>query len=136
MTLIRDYTTLSKLKTFEERFEYLKLAGKVGIETFGYDRPINQLFYRSPEWQSVRNYVIDRDNGFDLGAMDYEIVGRAIVHHMNPITIDDFEDPEAIMNPEFLILTSVQTHRAIHFGVSHLPPRLPPVRKPGDTKLW
>ena len=137
MMMIRTYSNLSKLRTFEERFKYLKLAGTVGEQTFGWDRPINQLLYRSPEWRSVRDRVILRDNGFDLGCSDYEIAGKVIIHHMNPLTVEDVMDynPD-VLNPEFLITVSVATHRAIHFGPQHLVPRLPPARRPGDTKLW
>lgn len=134
---IRRYSELQHLNTFEDRFDYLRLKGDVGRETFGFDRYLNQRFYRSREWQLVRDRVIARDLGMDLGIPGYEIHSRILIHHMNPITVDDIKngDPD-ILNPEFLITTTHNTHNAIHYGDFDLIPKLPPERKPGDTKLW
>ena len=117
MAIIKTYSELRKLKTFEERFEYLRLDGEVGIETFGFDRYFNQKFYKSKEWLHSRDNVIIRDDGYDLGIEDYEIRGRIIVHHLNPITLDDIEkQTELLLNPEYLITTAHATHNAIHYG--------------------
>lgn len=115
---IRTYSELSKLNTFRERYEYLKLDGTVGEETFGFDRYLNQMFYKSDEWKRVRNYVITRDNGCDLGINDRKIIDSVIlVHHMNPITKDDIINKnEILLNPEYLITTVKNTHDAIHYG--------------------
>ena len=111
------YTELSKLTTFNERFNYLKLDGSVGEETFGYDRILNQLLYKSKKWRKVRDEVLIRDNGGDLGLEDYPINGRAIIHHMNPITVEDvLNDKPEIFDPEYLITVSNSTHNAIHFS--------------------
>ena len=137
MTKIRSYNELSWLRTFEERFEYLSLKGIVGQDTFGFDRWINQHFYRSWEWKSVRYKVISRDNGCDLGIPGYEIFTGLLVHHMNPLSVDDIQHGEDwIIDPNFLITTSLQTHNAIHYGDESLLPRGPVERKPGDTRLW
>lgn len=115
--MMRTYSELSKLKTFEERFNYLKLDGKVGQETFGYDRYLNQILYKSPEWKRTRNNIIIRDNGCDLGIEGYEISGAAIIHHMNPITIEQIENRDPIIfDEDFLISTVLRTHNAIHYG--------------------
>lgn len=118
MKNIRTYSELSKLKTFRERYEYLKLDGTVGEETFGFDRYINQMFYKSEEWKRIRNYVITRDNGCDLGIQDRKIVDSVIlVHHMNPITKEDIINKnEILLDPEYLITTIKPTHDAIHYG--------------------
>ena len=135
--MIRTYKELSRLKTFEERFDYLKLNGSIGTETFGFDRYINQMFYRSKEWKSIRNHVIVRDNGCDLGIEGREIQKGIIVHHINPIKIDDIVSAtEFLMNPDYLICTSLKTHNAIHYGDSNLLDKDPIIRRPGDTKLW
>lgn len=135
--MIRTYKELSRLKTFEERFDYLKLSGSIGTETFGFDRYINQMFYRSKEWKSIRNHVIVRDNGCDLGVEGREIQKGIIVHHINPIKIDDIVSAtEFLMNPDYLICTSLKTHNAIHYGDSNLLDKDPIIRRPGDTKLW
>lgn len=135
--MIRTYKELSRLQTFEERFEYLKLSGSIGTETFGFDRYINQMFYRSKEWKSIRNHVIVRDNGCDLGIEGREIQKGIIVHHINPIKIDDIVSAtEFLMNPDYLICTSLKTHNAIHYGDSNLLDKDPIIRRPGDTKLW
>ena len=115
--IIRTYNELMLLPTFEERFEYLKLSGRVGEETFGFDRWLNQKFYRSAEWKHLRDQVIIRDNGCDLGVEGREIYGKILIHHMNPITIEDISNnPEEILNPEYLISVSLDTHNAIHYG--------------------
>ena len=113
----RTVTELFRLKTFEDRYEYLKLGGSVGADTFGFDRYLNQRFYRSREWKSVRDQVIIRDNGCDLGVDDREIQDRIIIHHMNPMVASDLEDynPD-VLNPEYLITTTHATHNAIHYG--------------------
>lgn len=135
--MIRCYTELKRLKTFEERFEYLKLAGKVGEETFGFDRYLNQTFYKSLEWKRIRNEVIIRDNGCDLGVDGYDIDGLIFIHHMNPISLDAITSgDERIINPEFLITTSFQTHNAMHYGGKDILMLRPADRKPGDTSLW
>lgn len=116
-TTIRTYSELSQLTTFEERFEYLKLGGKVGADTFGFDRYLNQQLYKSPEWKRVRQEVILRDNGCDMGLEDYDIFGTIYVHHMNPITVEDIENSsDFLLNPEYLISVTLDTHNAIHYG--------------------
>lgn len=134
---IRTYSELRRLDTFEERFEYLKLGGVLGVQTFGYDRWINQRFYKSREWLQVRDQVIVRDNGCDLGVEGFEIYSGLIVHHMNPISLDDLEKGlEWVVDPNYLITTSLRTHNAIHYGDETLLPRGPVERTPGDTTLW
>ena len=136
--MIYTYSQLIRLPTFEERFQYLKLQGKVGEETFGFDRYFNQKFYRSTEWKQIRNYVIARDQGCDLAIFDRQIMGRIYVHHMNPINVNDIKDAsDYILNPDYLVCVSKQTHDAIHFSdESILIPSNPIERSPGDTKLW
>ena len=135
--IIRTYKELSDLKTFEERFEYLKLNGEVGASTFGFDRIFNQIFYRSKEWKSIRSQVIIRDNGCDLGAEEHDIYGKILVHHMNPISINDIEKrSDFLLNPDYLICTSHITHNAIHYGDSNLLPKAPAERYANDTCLW
>lgn len=134
---IKTYSELSKLKTFEARFEYLKLKGSVGESTFGFDRYLNQVFYRSQRWKKVRDEVIIRDNGCDLGIEDREIYGKVLIHHMNPITIDDIRnESEFLLNPEFLICVTHDTHNAIHYGDEHLLVRNPVERTKNDTCPW
>lgn len=135
---IRTYSELRSLKTFEERFEYLQLNGKVGEDTFGFDRYLNQVFYRSQRWKSVRDQVIIRDNGCDLGLEDYEIQGRILIHHMNPLAIRDIVDEtDLLLNPEYLICTSHNTHNAIHYGSNNLLATMLPVeRSRNDTCPW
>lgn len=135
---IKTYSELSKLVTFDERFQYLKLKGFVGKETFGFDRVFNQLFYRSAEWKRVRNLVIVRDNGCDLGVDGYDIYGNfIIIHHMNPISLEDIENhTDYLLNPEFLITTIHRTHNAIHYGDDRLFSREPIVRKANDMAPW
>lgn len=136
--MIRRYTELSRLKTFEERFEYCRLIGNVGESTFGFDRYLNQALYSSPRWKSVRREIILRDNGCDLGMEDRSIGDKIIVHHLNPITIEELEDgADDIFEPEFLICVSPTTHNAIHYGdASQLLKSELVVRRPGDTCPW
>lgn len=135
---IRTYSELSKLKTFRERYEYLKLDGTVGEETFGFDRYINQMFYKSEEWKRIRNYVITRDNGCDLGIQDHKIVDSVIlVHHMNPITKEDIINKnEILLDPEYLITTIKPTHDAIHYGDESLLAEDLVIRSKNDTCPW
>lgn len=136
-TNIRTYSELIKLSTFEERYRYLKLDGKVGEETFGFDRYLNQMFYKSKEWRSVRNHVILRDNGCDLGIEGREIHGRILIHHMNPITKEDILNrSDFLMNPEYLISTIETTHNAIHYGDEDLLMKDPIERRKNDTCPW
>lgn len=133
----RRYSELVKLKTFEERFEYLRLPGQVGQSTFGFDRYINQKFYRSRQWKDVRSFVIYRDNGCDLGIIGHEIGILPLIHHVNPLSAEDItHGDEWILDPEFLITTTKNTHNAIHYGVNSLIPKVSVERKPNDTKLW
>lgn len=134
---IRTYTELSKLLTFRERYEYLRLGGSVGSETFGFDRYLNQVFYRSQKWKSIRDYVIIRDNGCDLGIEGHEIHGKILIHHMNPITIADIEnESDFLIDPEYLICTILNTHNAIHYGDESLLITEPVVRTRNDTCPW
>lgn len=135
---IRTYSELLKLKTFRERYEYLKLDGTVGEETFGFDRYINQMFYKSEEWKRIRNYVITRDNGCDLGMQDRKIVDSVIlVHHMNPITKEDIINKnEILIDPEYLITTIKPTHDAIHYGDESLLAEDLVIRSKNDTCPW
>lgn len=133
----KSYTELLHVHGFEERFEYLALRGGVGHSTFGHDRWMNQAFYNSREWKQMRQFVIARDNGMDLGVDGYEIHAKITVHHIVPMTAEDIEYGNPMMlDPDNLITTTHDTHNAIHYGDSTLL-RLPPVeRTPGDTKLW
>lgn len=134
---IKTYSELIKLKTFEERYEYLKIGGVVGEETFGFDRYINQLLYKKPEWIATRNKVITRDMGCDLGMDGYDIVGKVLVHHMNPITVEDIlYRLDYVLDPEYLICTSLMTHNAIHYGSDELLPKAPIERSKNDTCPW
>lgn len=134
--MIRTYSEMIKLPTFADRFKYLKLTGFVGKETFGFDRYLNQSLYHSDLWKSIRNQVIIRDNGCDLGIDGLEIRDRLIVHHMNPVTKEEIvAHSESLLDPEFLICTTINTHNAIHYGDdSILKPFIE--RRPGDTSLW
>lgn len=135
--IIRTYSELILLPTFEDRFEYLRLDGKVGEETFGFDRYLNQLFYKSDEWRAVRDLVIVRDQGCDLGMLDREIRSRILIHHMNPITKDDILRKSAfLLNPEYLITTTKNTHDAIHYGDGSLLIKAPVERSKYDTCPW
>lgn len=134
---IRSYKELSKLETFEDRFEYLSLRGVVGESTFGFDRWINQQFYKSKQWKDLRHHIILRDEGCDLGVDGYEIFGRLIIHHMNPMVANDIiHGDDAILNPEYLITTTHKTHNAIHYGDASLLPKQYVPRQKNDTKLW
>lgn len=135
--LYKTYSELITFDTFEERFDYLKLKGIVGKETFGFDRYINQNFYRSTEWKQIRDHVIARDLGLDLGVEGYEIYDKILIHHMNPITLDEVKNKNLdILNPEYLISTSHKTHNAIHYGNKDLLFIKLVKRKSNDTKLW
>lgn len=135
--MIRSYSELSQLKSFQERFRYLALKGTVGEPTFGFYRWMNQGFYTSAEWRSVRQKVILRDLGCDLGSANYEIHGRLYIHHMNPMTRQQLIGADySILDPEFLITTTHDTHNAIHYGDEKLLRRPLAARAPGDTKLW
>jgi hypothetical protein len=138
MRIIKTYTELSKLQTYEERFEYLSLNGKVGEDTFGFDRYLNQQLYKSKEWKTVRDEVILRDNGCDLGMEDYDIFGTIHVHHMNPLTSDDIiNSTEYLLNPEYLICVSIDTHNAIHYGnKDYLERKKIITRTPNDHCPW
>lgn len=135
--MIRRYSELRRLRTFEERYEYLRLGGTVGHSTFGFDRYLNQDFYRTREWRQARDFVIVRDNGCDLGVTGYDINDELLVHHINPMTSDDLiHHEEWVIDPEFLITTTKATHNAIHYGNRSLL-RTPFVeRSQGDTRLW
>lgn len=136
--MIRTYSELCKFQTFEERFKYLQLGdGRVGDDTFGYDRYLNQQFYKTLEWKQLRDQLILRDNGCDLGVDGYRIYGRIIIHHMNPITKDDILNrTEYLTNPEYLICTTHNTHNAIHYSDESLLILDPIQRSPNDTCPW
>ena len=135
--IIRTYNELMLLPTFEERFEYLKLSGRVGEETFGFDRWLNQKFYRSAEWKHLRDQVIIRDNGCDLGVEGREIYGKILVHHMNPISKKDIlERTDLLLNPMYLISVTKQTHDAIHYSDDSILMKDPIVRRRNDTCPW
>ena len=134
---IRTYSELITILTFEERYRYLQLDGTVGVDTFGFDRIFNQLFYRSSEWRRIRDIVITRDYGRDLAVEGYEIYGRIIIHHMNPITLDDLDKKsDFLLNPEYLITTTHTTHNAIHYGDENLLLKAPIERSRNDTCPW
>lgn len=136
--MIRSYSELSKLETFEDRFNYLRLNGQVGRDTFGFDRIFNQRFYLSREWKRIRDHVIVRDNGCDLGVEGYEIHGqRIVIHHLNPISLEDIEkQTDFLLDPEYLITTIHSTHNAIHYGDENLLTRAPVERQRNDTCPW
>ena len=137
MKTIRTYSELIKLQTFEERFRYLQLNGRVGEETFGFDRYLNQKFYNDLEWLRIRDQVIVRDNGCDLAMPDREIKTRILVHHMNPIDKEDIlRRSDFLLNPEYLICTIKATHDAIHYGDESKLIIMPPERRPNDTCPW
>lgn len=134
---MKTYSEMILLPTYNERFRYLKLDGKVGADTFGLDRYLNQVFYRSAEWKRIRDMIIVRDNGCDLGVPELPICGKVIIHHMNPLSVDDIlnDDPEYMMNPEYLVCVSHSTHNAIHYGDdSQLKEYIP--RRANDTAPW
>lgn len=137
MSIIKRYSELARLTTFKERYEYLRLNGVVGKETFGFDRYMNQAFYKSPEWKRVRDIVIIRDSGCDLGIVGREIYGKIIIHHMNPILPEDIRDrSDILLDPEYLITTVNDTHLAIHYGDDHMLLKEPIERFPGDMCPW
>lgn len=136
---MRCYSELVQLHTFEDRFKYLSLLGTVGNETFGFDRYLNQKFYKSIEWKHIRNFVIVRDNGCDMGLRDYPIGGKIMIHHMNPVSAEDLESSrwDDLLNPEFLISVSMDTHNAIHYGDEKILNKVDVVeRSAGDTIPW
>lgn len=133
----KTYKEMRQCKTFEERFDYLKLQGLVGVETFGHDRYLNQVFYRSPKWKKARREAIIRDNGCDLGMDGYEIVDEIIVHHLNPITEEDIlRDTPTLYDLNNLVCVSRSTHNALHYGDAGLLPQLPVERTPNDMCPW
>lgn len=135
--IVRTYSELIQLPTFEERYRYLRLQGSVGKSTFGFDRYLNQNFYRSTEWKRIRDEVIVRDNGCDLGIEDRTIYGRILIHHMNPITEKDIlRMSDILMNPEYLICVTHQTHNAIHYGDENQIFTGLVERRPNDTCPW
>lgn len=135
--MIRTYSELIQLPTFEQRYEYLRLKGHVGTDTFGFDRYLNQKFYHSPEWKRIRRDVIIRDEGRDLAMEGYELQNGLFIHHMNPLTPEDLLNmTDAVLNPEYLVCVSKRTHDAIHFGDASLLPKLPQERTPNDTCPW
>ena len=137
MAKIRTYSEMMSFDSFDERFEYLKLGGYVGESTFGFDRYINQRFYTSRQWKDVRDYVLVRDNGCDLGIDDYQIFDSPIIHHINPMGVNDIMHGESwILDPEYLITVSHRTHNAIHYGADILIPNVVTERSLNDTKLW
>ena len=134
---IKRYSKLVLLPTFEDRYQYLRLGGLVGKETFGFDRYMNQFFYKSPEWRRVRDIVIARDAGCDLGVAGREIFCRAIIQHMNPIRPEDIRSrSKMLLDPEYLITTVHDTHLAIHYGSENLLVQAPVEREPNDTCPW
>lgn len=135
--MIRTYSELIKLPTFLDRFRYLQLGGQVGVETFGYDRYLNQMLYRTTEWKRFRNEIIIRDNGCDLACEGYEIVGKILIHHINPISVEDvLLRDQKVFDPENVISTTLNTHNAIHYGDESLLITEPIERKPNDTCPW
>lgn len=135
--IIKTYSELRQIKTFEERYDYLKLSGSVGEATFGFDRFINQMFYKSKEWKRIRDQIIARDNGCDLGIDGYEIYDRVIIHHMNPISVEDIElQSPFLVNLDYLISTSQFTHNAIHYGDKKLLSKPLIERHKNDTCPW
>ncbi len=137
MAITRTWAEMRRFETFEERFEYLSLRGEVGSATFGFDRYLNQRFYTSREWKSLRNDVIVRDNGCDLGVDGFEIHSHLLVHHMNPLSPEDLKHiDDSLFDPNLLITTTHRTHNAIHYGDASLLPRGYKPRGRGDTKLW
>ena len=134
---IRTYSELALFESFLGRYEYLALQGEVAYSTFGFDRYLNQLFYRSRQWRQLRNDIIVRDSGCDLGMDDYLIYDRPVIHHMNPMTVENIKHgDDEILNPEYLITTTHRTHNAIHYGDASLLPQKYVARRPGDTRLW
>lgn len=136
-TNIKTYSEMVRLPTFLERYRYLKIGGQVGEETFGYDRYLNQILYRSPEWKRFRRDIIIRDNGCDLACDGYEIIGKVLIHHIDPITVRDIElRDQKIFDPENVVSVTLNTHNAIHYGDESLLITEPLVRTPNDTCPW
>ena len=134
---IKTYSELITIPTFEERFEYLQLKGSVGKDTFGYDRYLNQVLYRSPEWKRLRNQIIIRDNGCDLACDGYDIYGKVLIHHLNPITVEDvLARSRKVFDPDNLVCVSHNTHNAIHYGDVDLLVTGPIIRTKNDTCPW
>lgn len=134
---MKTYSELSSIRSFSERFDYLKLSGSVGTDTFGWSRYLNQALYSSPKWRKLRRDIIIRDDGNDMGLDGYPIFGRIVVHHLNPITPEDIELARSVVfDPENLVCVSFDTHEAIHYGSDSLLPKDYVPRTPGDTKLW
>ncbi len=135
--MIRSYSELQRITLFEDRYRYLALRGVVGESTFGFDRYINQQFYRSHQWKQLRHEVILRDNGCDLGVEGFDIHGKILIHHMNPMSVEDIVDGDnTILDPNYLISVTLKTHNAIHYGDERQLPRKYEPRRAGDTKLW
>lgn len=135
--MIRTYSELSSLQSFEDRYEYLRLRGTIGIDTFGFDRVFNQMFYASKEWKRIREQIIIRDNACDLGVDGYDIPGRILIHHMNPIELSDIQNcTDFLLNPEYLITVSHATHNAIHYGTNKSVRSVPVERTRNDTCPW
>lgn len=134
---IRTYSELIAIPTFEERFEYLQLKGSVGKDTFGYDRYLNQVLYRSPEWKRLRNQIIIRDDGCDLACDGYDIYGKVLIHHLNPITVEDvLARSRKVFDPDNLVCVTHNTHNAIHYGDVDLLVTGPIIRTKNDTCPW
>ena len=134
---IRTYSELITIPTFEERFEYLQLKGSVGKDTFGYDRYLNQVLYRSPEWKRLRNQIIIRDGGCDLACDGYDVYGKVLIHHLNPITVEDvLARSRKVFDPDNLVCVSHNTHNAIHYGDVDLLVTGPIIRTKNDTCPW
>lgn len=135
--MVKTYSEMIKLPTYEERFKYLKIGGVIGEETFGFERYLNQVFYKSKEWRSIRDKIIVRDLGCDLAIRDREIGGRILIHHINPISPKDIINrTDALLNPDYLVCCSKRTHDAIHYGDESILFTGFVERKPGDTCLW
>lgn len=133
---IKSYDELIQLKTYDERLSYLMLNGKIGDNTFGFDRFINQKFYSSYEWKRIRNFIIERDNGCNMGLKDYPIFDKILIHHMNPLTQNDIiNSTDFLLNPNYLICVDLYTHNIIHYGFEYKK-QIAIERRPGDTKLW
>lgn len=133
---IKSYSELIQLKTYDERLSYLMLNGKIGDDTFGFDRFLNQKFYSSYEWKRIRNFIIERDNGCNMGLEDYPIFDKILIHHINPLTQNDIiNSTDFLLNPNYLICVDLQTHNIIHYGFEYKRETMIE-RKPGDTKLW
>lgn len=135
--VLRRYSELKRLKTFEERYEYLRIGGLVGESTFGFERYLNQALYTSQKWRQLRSQIIIRDNGCDLGIEGRDIFDKIIIHHMNPLTREQIQDPDdSMFDPEYLICVSHNTHNAIHYGDASLLSKEYVPRRPNDTCPW